>query len=651
MVTDGQNRTPTTAPSLYRKWRSRDFADVVGQAHVTQTLRNAVRYGSVGHAYLCTGPRGTGKTSTARILARAVNCLDPHDGEPCNSCAACLSILHGRCLDIVEIDAASNNRVDDVRDLRDKVNYAPTEVRRKVYIVDEVHMLSDSAFNALLKTLEEPPPHVLFVLATTDVHKVPATITSRCQRLDFRTISPLDIAARLAYVCAKEGISADDAALAMLAQQATGSLRDALSLLEQVRAYEGASIAVADVEQALGLARQETLADLTDRIAAGDAGGALALIGDLAASGIDMRQYARQLVQYWRDLLLLCASAGSLSRSGHAAGALEPRMAAQAGSLSVGDVTVILKAILQPDYSGRRSASAQWQLELVVAEASQHFAAEGAQPSRRVSTQAPAVRASDVAVGTAVEVVEGRLEPVQVAPQARPMSRDVAPSATRPADAGTLPFQRYERPADPAQARADRAEEERFGEGSGASREPLPPLPPFQSQASQAQVSQRGVVPDVDRSRREPESPRETSGRRDESNIGESPSTQATTGQTPQQVWARVRQILTQDGRGKVVALLKDSCSPVGLDGDVFVLGFTPQYATFHKRQIEAQSSKASIEEALGRVVGRPTSLRCVTMDRPPAARDDTAAAPVDTFVDDATRLLRAIHTPERKSR
>jgi len=649
MVTDGQNRTPTTAPSLYRKWRSRDFADVVGQAHVTQTLRNAVRYGSVGHAYLCTGPRGTGKTSTARILARAVNCLDPHDGEPCNSCAACLSILYGRCLDIVEIDAASNNRVDDVRDLRDKVNYAPTEVRRKVYIIDEVHMLSDSAFNALLKTLEEPPPHVLFVLATTDVHKVPATITSRCQRLDFRTISPLDIAARLDYVCAQEGISADAAALAMLAQQATGSLRDALSLLEQVRAYEGASIAVADVEQALGLARQETLADLTDRIAAGDAGGALALIGDLAASGIDMRQYARQLVQYWRDLLLLCASAGSSSR-GRVAGAPEPRMAAQAGRLAVGDVTVILKAILQPDYSGRRSASAQWQLELAVAEASQHFAAEGVQPSRRVPAQAPAVRAAaDVAVPSAVEVVEGRLEPVQSAPQSRPtMSGDAALSPAYPVVGAASP---YERPAAPAQARADRSEEERSGEGSAASREPLPSPPPLQAPEPQAQASHHGVVSDVDRSRREPEPPRETPARGDESNTGEIPSTRPATAQTPQQVWARVRQILTQDGRGKVVALLKDSCSPVGLDGDVFMLGFTPQYATFHKRQIEAQSSKAPIEEALGRVVGRPTSLRCVTMDRPPAARDDTAAAPVDTFVDDATRLLRAIYTPERKSR
>ena len=278
-----EHPSPATGPALYRKWRSRGFFEVVGQAHVTQTLRNAVRSGTLGHAYLFAGPRGTGKTSTARILARAVNCLNPQDGEPCNHCAPCQAMLANRCLDLVEIDAASNNSVDDVRDLRDKVHYAPTEVRRKVYIVDEVHMLSTGAFNALLKTLEEPPAHVLFVLATTDVHKVPATIASRCQRLDFRTIAPRDIVARLAYVCEQEGMTADVAALELIAQQATGSLRDALSLLDQVRAYEGTAIGVAEVEEALGLARRDTLARLTDDMIAGDAGAALALVPAMAA--------------------------------------------------------------------------------------------------------------------------------------------------------------------------------------------------------------------------------------------------------------------------------------------------------------------------------------------------------------------------------
>lgn len=359
------------AESLYRKWRSRGFFEVVGQDHVTQTLRNAVRTNSVGHAYLFTGPRGTGKTSSARILARAVNCLNPHDGEPCNECAPCQAMLENRCLDVTEIDAASNNSVDDIRDLRDKVNFAPGEVRRKVYIIDEVHMLSTPAFNALLKTLEEPPAHVLFALATTDAQKVPATITSRCQRLDFRIISPRDITARLAYVCEQEGMLVDEAALELLAQHATGSLRDALSLLDQVRAYEGAAIGVRQVEDALGLARRETLLDLTAALTSGDVGTALVLLNDLAVAGTDMRQYARQLVQYWRDLLLLCA--GGTNALGYTP---DERMAAQAAALTVAEATTMLKALLQPDYSGRRSASAQWQLELAVVEASQPFMSE-----------------------------------------------------------------------------------------------------------------------------------------------------------------------------------------------------------------------------------------------------------------------------------
>src|SRR5919198_4943113 len=224
-----EHPSPATGPALYRRWRSRGFFEVVGQANVTRTLRNAVRSGSVGHAYLFAGPRGTGKTSTARILARAVNCLNPQDGEPCNHCAPCQAMLANRCLDLVEIDAASNNSVDDVRDLRDKVHYAPTEVKRKVYIVDEAHMLSTGAFNALLKTLEEPPAHVLFVLATTEVHRVPATILSRCQRFEFRRV-PFDaLVARLRHIATREGYAIEDRALELLARQGTGSVRDAVS--------------------------------------------------------------------------------------------------------------------------------------------------------------------------------------------------------------------------------------------------------------------------------------------------------------------------------------------------------------------------------------------------------------------------------------
>src|SRR3990172_1835861 len=213
---------------LYRKWRSQSFSELVGQEHVTRTLLNALASGRLAHAYLFCGPRGTGKTSTARILAKAINCQENAGlGEPCNRCLMCRSITEGRCLDLIEIDAASNRGIDEIRDLRDKVNFVPNEARYKVYIIDEVHMLTPQAFNALLKTLEEPPGHTVFVLATTEAHQVPSTIISRCQRFDFRRIPLPQMTERLAHICREEGISSRPEALETLARRATGSLRDA----------------------------------------------------------------------------------------------------------------------------------------------------------------------------------------------------------------------------------------------------------------------------------------------------------------------------------------------------------------------------------------------------------------------------------------
>src|SRR6185312_5565426 len=288
----------------YRAYRSRTFAEVVGQQHVTQTLRNAVIHGKVGHAYIFTGPRGTGKTSTARILARAVNCLAPRDGEPCNECAICLSMLERRSIDLIEIDGASNNSVDDVRELRDRVQFRPAEARRKVFIIDEVHMLSIGAFNALLKTLEEPPDHILFLLATTEIHKVPLTVLSRCQRHDLRSVPLPEMKARLRYICTEEGLEVEDAVIELLAALGTGSLRDAESLLEQVRAYCGDSLRLAEVEAALGVARLGEIAALADLMAAGDLAGTLLLLGAMMDGGIEPRQLTRQLSGYWRDAIL-----------------------------------------------------------------------------------------------------------------------------------------------------------------------------------------------------------------------------------------------------------------------------------------------------------------------------------------------------------
>ena len=289
--------------ALYRKWRPQTWGDVVGQAHVVQTLRNALRSGRTAHAYLFSGPRGTGKTTTARLLAKAVNCTAPESERPCNKCSVCLAINEGRFLDLIEIDAASNTSVEDVRDLRERVPFAPSEGRYKVYIIDEVHMLSTAAFNALLKTLEEPPAHALFVLATTEVHKVPATVISRCQRHEFRRLGVDEIAPYLAHLVNEEKLQAEPEALAIIARQATGSLRDAVSLLDQMASL-GDTITLASVLEVLGAAGSVQTQEFVESLAARDVARGVALIQRTVDGGVEPRQFARQVTEYLRGVLL-----------------------------------------------------------------------------------------------------------------------------------------------------------------------------------------------------------------------------------------------------------------------------------------------------------------------------------------------------------
>ena len=299
------------AEVFYRKWRPKSLSEVFGQEVITKTLRQAVARERIAHAYLFCGTRGTGKTSTARILAKAINCLSPQDGEPDNECHICVGINEARSLDLIEIDAASNRGIDDIRDLSDKVRFSPNESRYKIYIIDEVHMLTEPAFNALLKTLEEPPAHAVFILATTEAHKVPLTIISRCQRYDFRRIPIGQMVAKLAYISEQEGIEVSDEALHLVARIANGGLRDAENLLEQVVVSYGSPISEDDVRQMLGLGGDEIVLELVRHIIGKSVKDGIATVNDATEQGTDLRQLLRGTLEYLRALLLIKTGAGA----------------------------------------------------------------------------------------------------------------------------------------------------------------------------------------------------------------------------------------------------------------------------------------------------------------------------------------------------
>ncbi|MBO5837919.1 MAG: DNA polymerase III subunit gamma/tau [Oscillospiraceae bacterium] len=351
--------------ALYRKYRPQTFDDVVGQSAVTQTLKTQLESGKLSHAYLFTGSRGTGKTSIAKILAKAVNCLNPQNGNPCNCCDACKAIDSGSCMDVLEIDAASNNGVDNVRDLRDDAIYTPSQVKMRVYIIDEVHMLSIAAFNALLKIIEEPPKHLLFILATTELHKVPATILSRCQRFSFRRISPEDIASRLQYVAYQEDINMDASAARVLARLADGAMRDGLSLLDQCAAATSGELNAQAVYACLGIAGIQQCGQLMDYISRHDTKSALELLNRLYADGKDMGALLDELICLTRDLMIIktAPNAGISMLSGVAD---EKETIELASRFSSGELARMMNIIQQTLVGFTRSASRRVDAELCI---------------------------------------------------------------------------------------------------------------------------------------------------------------------------------------------------------------------------------------------------------------------------------------------
>ncbi|UCE20117.1 MAG: DNA polymerase III subunit gamma/tau [Gemmatimonadota bacterium] len=350
---------------MARKWRPLTFEDVVNQDHVKRTLANAIKAGRIAHAYLFSGPRGIGKTTVARILAKALNCENGPTAIPCNECSVCREIMESRSLDVLEIDGASNRGIDEVRNLRENIKYAPLKSKFKIYIIDEVHMLTDPAFNALLKTLEEPPVHVVFIFATTAPQKIPATILSRCQRFDFRRISAKEIVERLSQITREEKISIDDEALVILAKKADGSLRDAESLLDQMASFTDERITSETVRHLLGVVDQEFIFRLGDIIAAKDVPSGLDVVGRVIDEGMDIQEFFKTLAEHLRNLLV----AKSTSDASHLIDADEggrKRYREQAVHFSEGDILRMIRIVSDHEFNLRRSPLPRLELEMAV---------------------------------------------------------------------------------------------------------------------------------------------------------------------------------------------------------------------------------------------------------------------------------------------
>ena len=425
-----------TTQVYYRKWRPLSFSQVVGQEHVTTTLRQSTKQGRVSHSYLFCGPRGSGKTTSARILAKAVNCLDLQDGDPCNACTICQTINDGRFMDIIELDAASNRGIDEIRDIREKVNFSPVQGSKKVYIIDEAHMLTDAASNAFLKTLEEPPGHVIFILCTTEAQKILGTIVSRCQRHDFRRIPSDLINQRLGEISKEEGVAADTDALRLVSRYSAGSLRDAENLLEQLAVSYSEGVGIKQVEELLGLGHSERWLDLVTCLLTGDASGALGVINQAAWDGTDLRQLHRQTLELMRSAMLLQWGSGGPSGPETPVDLPEETLAQMKQLVSQAPGWRIIRALkLWGEVNMRYDAPSTLPLELAAVEICDYEASAASAPT--VQSQPAAAPAPAPAAPR--QPPSRQAPPSARAPEPRPPARTAPTAAQR--DVPPMPAQ------------------------------------------------------------------------------------------------------------------------------------------------------------------------------------------------------------------
>ncbi len=404
--------------ALYRRYRPQTFAAIVGQEHVTRTLKNAIGSGQVAHAYLLAGSRGIGKTTIARLIAKAVNCTKAKDGEPCDRCENCTAIREGTFLDLIEIDAASNRGIDEMRDLRDKVRFAPSQGQYKVYVIDEAHQLTSEAFNALLKTLEEPPPHVIFVLATTESGKIPATIVSRTQRFDLRRIPYKGVVAQLAKIIEQEGLKAEPAALEAIARHAQGSLRDAESVLDMVAAFSEGGVKLADVDELLGVSEWEETSALFDALAANDGAAGVRLVGKLVDEGRDLRLFVKRAIDHTRALVLVNAQGKPPETASEGVAA---KLAEQAPKFPLPRLAAIAKRLIETEQHLKTSEGTPLPLELAILDLVTQAGVTGP------ATQTPPRRESSAARPAAAPAADrGSPTRAQARPQERPGVIDLA---------------------------------------------------------------------------------------------------------------------------------------------------------------------------------------------------------------------------------